>query len=275
MPKKFSVAELKQIARETRVQVVKMINTAGSGHPAGSLGLTDIFTALYFSVLNHDPENPNWEERDRLFVSCGHVAPALYATLAASGYFPKEDLNSLRKFGSSLQGHPERERLPGIESTSGPLGSGLAQAAGCAAAQFDNKKNRVIALTSDGEHQEGNHWEAVMFASKYKLFNLTSIVDRNMIQISGNTENVMPLDSLRQKYEAFGWNTLEIDGHNFEEILEAFEEAGQEKQKPTVIIAETIPGKGVSFMEGKWQWHGKALNREETEKAILELSEND
>lgn len=249
-----------------------MLLVAGSGHSAGSLGMSDVFTSLYFEIMDHDPGNPSWEERDRLILSCGHIAPVLYATLAHAGYFPISELLTLRKLGTRLQGHPEREKLPGIENTSGPLGSGLAQAAGYAyAARMDEKKFRTYCITSDGEHQEGNHWEAVAFAGKNNLSNLTSFIDRNNIQISGFTESVMPLEPLRAKYEAFNWSVLEIDGHNIEEIIDAASHAKATFENPTVIICHTIPGKGVDFMEGKWEWHGKPPNLGEAIEALKDI----
>lgn len=256
MPK-LSIAELEKKANEIRKDIIKMLVAAGSGHSAGPLGMADIFTALYFQIMNHDPKDPDWAERDRLLLSNGHIVPARYATMAHAGYFPLSELKSLRKLGSRLQGHPERLRLPGVETTSGPLGSGLAQAAGYAyAARMDGARFRVFCITSDGEHDSGNHWEAVMFAGKYKLSNLTAIVDRNNIQIDGYTEDVMPLEPLEEKYKAFNWHTLHIDGHNFEEIIDAVDHAKAVYEKPTVIIAHTIPGKGVSYMEGDYKWHG-------------------
>lgn len=254
---KLPIKELKLKANIIREDVIKELEEAGSGHSAGPLGMADIFTALYFHIMNHDPKNPRWEERDRLMLSNGHICPVRYATMAEAGYFPKEELMTLRKLGSRLQGHPERERLPGVETTSGPLGSGLAQAAGYAyAARMDSQKFRIFCITSDGEHEEGNHWEAVMFAAKYKLANLTAIIDRNYIQIDGYTEDVMPLESLQAKYEAFNWHVLDIDGHNMEEIIDAVDHAKAVSDRPTVIIAHTIPGKGVSYMEGDYKWHG-------------------
>lgn len=265
---------LSKIAREVRCDIIRMISTAGSGHPGGSLGITDILMALYFGIMKHDPKNANWEERDRLILSNGHVCPALYATLAHAGYFPLSDLSTLRHLGSGLQGHPERKRLPGIETTSGPLGCGLAQACGITlAARIDQKQFRTYCITSDGEHDEGNHWEAVMFAAKYKLSNLTLFVDRNGIQASGDVENIMPLNPLGDKYRAFNWNVIEIDGHDFEAIKKAVESAKSCTDKPTVIIAKTIPGFGVSFMENKYEWHGKAPSLEEAERALKELDQ--
>ena len=219
--------------------------------------MADVFTALYFEILNIDPKKPDWPERDRLILSNGHIAPVLYATMAHKGFFPISKLKTLRKLGSGLQGHPERKKLSGIETTSGPLGSGLAQAAGYAyAAKMDGARFRVFGLTSDAEHQEGNHWEAVAFAGKYHLSNLTAIVDRNNIQISGHTEDVMPLEPLEDKYKAFNWHVIGIDGHNMEEIIDAVNQARAIYEKPTVIIAHTIPGKGVDYMENDYKWHG-------------------
>src|SRR5258706_1145854 len=269
---KLSIQELQEKANTIREDIVKELVEAGSGHSAGPLGMADIFTALYFNILNHDPKNPAWEERDRLMLSNGHICPVRYAAMAEAGYFPKEELMTLRKLGTRLQGHPERKKLPGVETTSGPLGSGLAQASGYAyAARMDDRTFRVYCLTSDGEHDEGSHWEAVMFAGKYNLSTLTAIVDRNNIQIDGFTEDVMPLDSLEEKYKAFRWDVIKIDGHNMQEIIDACEHAKALHTNPTVIIANTIPGKGVSFMENKFEWHGKPPNPEEAKKALHEL----
>lgn len=268
----LSIEELQKKANEIRKDIIKMLVSAGSGHSAGPLGMADVFTALYFAILNHDPKKPDWPERDRLILSNGHICPARYAAMAHAGYFPISELKTLRKLGTRLQGHPERLRLPGIETTSGPLGSGLAQAAGYAyAARMDGARFRVYCITSDGEHQEGNHWEAVAFAGKYNLSNLTSIVDRNNIQIDGFTEDVMPLEPLVEKYRAFNWHVIEVDGHNFEEIIDAVKKARAVYENPTVIIAHTIPGKGVTFMENKFEWHGKAPNAEEAKIALEEL----
>jgi len=233
-----------------------MIEAAQSGHPAGSLSMADIFTALYFNIMNHDPKKPGWAERDRLVVSNGHTCPALYAVMARAGYFPILKLKSYTKFGSPLQGHPERFRLPGIETTSGPLGCGLAQAGGIAlASRMDNAHFRVYCTVSDAEHDEGNHWEAVLVAAKYKLSNLTLFIDRNRIQIEGDTETTLPLEPLRAKYEAFNWNVIEIDGHNMTEIITAVAKARTEDGRPTAIICHTLAGKGVEYMEGKYEWH--------------------
>ncbi len=266
------IQKLEEKANTIRQDIIKMLLEAGSGHSAGPLGMADIFTALYFHILSQNPKEPKWKERDRLVLSNGHICPVLYATLAHAGYFPVSELRTLRKLGSRLQGHPHRTSLPGLETTSGPLGSGLSQACGMALAGRLNKANwRVICLMSDGEQDEGNTWEAVMFAAKYKLHNLTALMDRNNIQIDGFTEDIMPLESVRAKYEAFGWHVLEIDGHNIEEIIAAFDKAKAIFEKPTLIIAHTIPGKGVDFMENKFQWHGKPPNGEEGKKALEEL----
>ena len=263
---------LEEMANRIRQDVIEELVEAGSGHSAGPLGMADIFTTFYFHILNHDPKNPNWEDRDRLILSNGHICPVLYAALAHAGYFPIEELKTLRKLGSRLQGHPHRGSAPGIETTSGPLGSGLSQAIGFAlAAKLDKKKYRVYALLSDGEHDEGNLWEAAMFAGKNKLNNLTVVVDRNNIQIDGFTEDVMPLESLRAKYEAFNWHVIEVDGHNILEFVSAVSEARAIYEKPTVIIAHTIPGKGVSFMESDYLWHGIPPNKEQAVEALKEL----
>lgn len=261
-------------ANEIREDIIKMLLEAGSGHSAGPLGMADIFTALYFHTLAHHPQNPNWEERDRVVLSNGHICPVLYTTLAHCGYFPLSELKTLRKIDTKLQGHPHRGALPGIETTSGPLGSGLSQACGMALGfKMDSKSQRVYCLTSDGEHDAGNTWEAILFAGKNKLNNLTVIVDRNNIQIDGYTEDIMPLEPLSDKYRAFNFHVLEINGHNFDEIINAFETAKTIHDKPTVIIAHTIPGKGVDFMENKFEWHGKPPNKEEAEDALRQLKE--
>lgn len=269
----MSDAQLAKQASQIRQDIIKMLVEAGSGHSAGPLGMADIFTALYFEVLNHRPKQPEWSGRDILVLSNGHIAPVRYATMARAGYFQVKELKTLRKFGSRLQGHPERMRLPGLETTSGPLGEGLSQAAGMAKAlKIDgNKSRRVYCLLSDGEMDEGNIWEAGLFASKYKLNNLTAIIDRNNIQIDGQTEDVMPLESLADKWRAFGWHVLEIDGHNFEQIIDACNLAKAITEKPTMIIAHTIPGKGVDFMEYDFRWHGKPPSVAEARKALHEL----
>ena len=269
---KLSNPELVRLAREVRRDIIKMIAVSHSGHPGGSLGATDILVALYFNLMNHDPAKPDWPERDRFILSNGHICPALYSVMARCGYFSLDRLKTLRKLGSSLQGHPERQRLAGIETTSGPLGSGLAQAAGMAlAARMDGGRSRIYCLTSDGEHQEGNHWEAVMFAAKNNLSNLTLFVDRNNIQTDDFVENVMPLEPLVEKYKAFNWHVIDIGGHNFQAIIDAVGEAKAVYENPTVIICHTIAGKGVSFMENKFEWHAKAPTEEEKERALKEL----
>jgi transketolase len=263
---------LEEKANRIREDIIKMLVAAGSGHSAGPLGMADVFTALYFHILNHDPKKPLWADRDRLVLSNGHICPVLYATLAEAGYFPVSELKTLRQLNTRLQGHPHRGSLPGIETTSGPLGSGLSQAIGFAlAAKLDNKKYRTYCLISDGEHDEGNTWEAVMFAGKNKLSNVTAIMDRNNIQIDGYTENVMPLEPIRKKYEAFNWHVLEINGHDFHQIISACAEAKAIYEKPTMIIAHTIPGKGVDFMENDYTWHGKPPKPEEAKRALAEL----
>ncbi|MDE2019488.1 MAG: transketolase [Patescibacteria group bacterium] len=264
--------QLELMANRMREDVIQMVSRAGSGHIAGPLDMAEIFAAFYFHILNHNPKKPNWPERDRLVLSNGHICPIQYAALAHAGYFPVEELKTLRELNTRLQGHPHRMVLPGIETTSGPLGSGLSQSAGMAlAAKMDGKKWRTYCLTSDGEHEEGNTWEAVMFAAKNRLSNLTVFVDRNNIQIDGFTEHVMPLESLRAKYESFNWHVLEIDGHNFEEIIAAVAEAKAIHEQPTVVIAHTIPGKGVDFMENDYLWHSKPFKEGEAAKALHEL----
>jgi len=266
------IKNLELTANKIRQSIIEMLVEAGSGHTAGSLGMADIFTALYFHILNHDPKNPDWPERDRLILSNGHICPVRYAAMAYAGYFPIEELKTLRKFGSRLQGHPERNMLPGVETTSGPLGSGLGEAAGIAyGARMDGKKFKVYCAMSDAEHQSGNLWESAMFAGNNKLSNLIGIIDRNNIQISGFTENVMPLEPLRAKYEAFNWHVLEVDGHNIEEFVNAIEEAKTIFEKPTVIIAHTIPGKGIPEMEFDYKWHGVAPKPEDGKKFLDEL----
>jgi len=263
---------LEETANKIRQTIIETLVEAGSGHSAGPLGMADIFTALYFHILKHDPQNPDWPDRDRLILSNGHICPVRYAAMAHAGYFPIKELKTLRKINSRLQGHPHRTTLPGAETTSGPLGSGLSQSIGVAlAAKLDKKKYRVYCLTSDGEHDAGNTWEAIMFAGKNRISNLTVVIDRNNIQIDGYTEDVMPLEALRAKYEAFRWHVLEVDGHNIQEFVDAVSEAKAIYEKPTVIIAHTIPGKGVSFMENDYLWHGKPPNKEEARTALTEL----
>jgi transketolase len=271
--KKYSMPALEKKANDIRIDLIKMLEHAGSGHSAGPLGLADIFTALYFAVMKHDPKNPDWDERDILVLSNGHCTPVRYATMAHAGYFDKKELMTLRQFGSRLQGHPERLRLPGLETTSGPLGSGLSQAAGMALAlRMDKAQHRwVYCVMSDGEQNEGNIWEAAMFAAKYKLNNVIAIADRNNIQIDGPTESVMPLENLRDKWEAFGWHVLEVDGNDIEAVIDSCNMAKAIVEKPVMIIAHTVPGKGVDFMEYDFHWHGAPPNHEQAVKALKEL----
>ena len=265
------IKELEEKAKLIRRLIVQMIAKAGSGHPGGSLSATDLITALFFSVLKHDPKNPKWPDRDRFHMSKGHCCPLWYAVLAESGYFPKETLSSLRQLGSSLQGHPDR-RTPGVEVSSGSLGQGLSVALGMSlAAKIDQKDYRVYVLLGDGETQEGNIWEAAMAAAHYRRDNLCAILDYNGFQIDGATKVVMNLDPVANKWKAFGWHTIEIDGHNMQQIINAYAEAKTIKGQPTIIIARTIKGKGVSFMENVVDFHGRAPTQEEAERALKEL----
>ncbi|MNQ02406.1 Transketolase 2 [compost metagenome] len=266
--------QLEQKANDIRKDIIRMLEKAGSGHSAGPLGLADIFSALYFNILNINPVEPEWSERDVFFLSNGHTVPVQYAAMAERGYFDIDELDTLRKFGSRLQGHPEREKLPGLENTSGPLGSGLSQAAGYAYSlqYIDNAKHRfVYTVMGDGELNEGNIWEAAMFAGKNKLSQLIGFIDRNNIQIDGTTEDVMPLEDLRGKWESFGWHVQEIDGHNIESIIDAASMARAITNKPSVIIAHTIPGKGVDFMEYDYKWHGAPPNSDQAKIALEKL----
>ncbi len=269
----MTTEELELKAVEIREDVIKMLEHAGSGHSAGPLGLADIFTALYFEVLTHDSKKPNWDKRDILILSNGHCVPVRYAAMAHAGYFDRKELLTLRQFGSRLQGHPERLRLPGLESTSGPLGSGLSQAAGIALALRMNKilQRWVYVVMGDGELDEGNIWEAAMLVSKYKLNNIIGIVDRNNIQIDGPTENVMPLEDLKGKWLSFGWHVIEIDGNDIEAVIDACAMARAIVEKPVLILAHTVPGKGVDFMEYDFHWHGAPPNHEQAVKALHEL----
>lgn len=270
---KHTLKQLELISNTIREDVISMLLAAGSGHSAGPLGLADIFTAFYFEILNHDPKNPNWDQRDILILSNGHCIPVRYAAMANAGYFERSELKTLRKLGSRLQGHPERLRLDGLENTSGPLGSGLSQAAGMALVlkRENNHKRRVYVVCGDGELDEGNVWEAAMFVAKNQLNNLTIIIDRNNIQIDGFTEDVMPLEDLKAKWESFGYHVLEINGNDIEAVIDACDMAKSIEEKPTAIIAHTIPGKGVDFMESDFNWHGKPPNKEEATKALHEL----
>jgi transketolase len=270
--KKMGVKQLEEKAKLIRQDIIKMLVRAGSGHSAGPLGMADIFTALFFNIASLNPKKPNWPNRDRIFLSNGHICPVLYAAMARRGFFPLKELNTLRQLESRLQGHPHRSALPGLESTSGPLGQGLSQACGSAlAARLNKKKYWNYCLMSDGEHNEGQTWEALMFAGKYRLANITAIMDRNNIQIDGYTEDVMPLEPLRDKFEAFNWHVIEIDGHNIAEIIGAANQAKAIVEKPVMILAHTVPGKGVSFMEYDYTWHGKPPKPDEAKKALKEL----
>src|ERR1035437_528106 len=268
------ILELEKKANDIRISIIEMLMEAKSGHTAGPLGMADIFTLFYFHILKHDPKNPTWEERDRLVLSNGHICPVFYSTMAYAGYFPVEELKTLRKFGTRLQGHPHREYLPYVENSSGPLGSGLSQAVGMALADRIDKKDKdrfIYCFMSDGELDEGNTWEAVMLAGKNKLRNLITIIDRNNIQIEGFTEDTMPLEPLQSKWRAFNWHVIEVSGHDFQSLNEAIEEAQAVYEKPSVIIAHTIPGKGVKEFERDYKWHGKPPTKEEAKMALDEL----
>lgn len=270
----LTITQLQQKANDVRKDIISMLEAAGSGHSAGPLGMAEIVTTLYFDSMNLRPEEPDWDERDYFFLSNGHTVPVQYAVMAERGYFDKKELMTLRKFGSRLQGHPERTKLPGLENTSGPLGSGLSQAAGVAyTLQYidDNPHRFVYVVTGDGELNEGNIWEAAMFAGKYKLSQLIVFIDRNNIQIDGNTEDVMPLEDLAGKWKSFGWHVQEVDGHNVESIQDAVSMAKAISNRPSVVIAHTIPGKGVDFMEYDYQWHGAPPNHEQAKEALKKL----
>jgi transketolase len=273
MGQTYTIEWLENKANDIREDIIKMLEHAGSGHSAGPLGLADIFTALYFDILKYDPKKPDWDERDILLLSNGHCVPVQYATMAHAGYFDKKELMTLRQFGTRLQGHPERTKLPGLENTSGPLGCGLSQASGMALAmRMNNQQHRwVYVVMGDGELDEGNVWEAAMLAGKYKLNNIIAMIDRNNIQIDGPTESVMPLEDLKGKWEAFGWHVLEIDGNDVEAVIDAAAMAKAIVEKPVMIIAHTIPGKGVDFMEYDFHWHGSPPNHEQAVKALHEL----
>ncbi len=279
MSTQLTLVQLERMAETIREDIIRMLERAGSGHSAGPMDLADIFTTLYFHTLRHDPKNPSWSDRDILLLSNGHCVPVHYAALARSGYFPQEEIMTLRQLGSRLQGHPERTKLPGLENTSGPLGSGLSQGAGMAYSlkYLDNQAHRwVYTVMGDGELNEGNIWEAAMFAGKYKLHNLIGIIDRNNIQIDGTTEDVMPLEDLKGKWEYFGWHVQEIDGNNIESIIDSLSMARAISNQPSVIIAHTVPGKGVSFMEYDYHWHGGAVgvgvpNHDQAKRALHDL----
>lgn len=274
MEREYTPRQLEKIAVQVRRSIILSLEKAGSGHAAGPLGLSDIMAALYFAVLRIRPDEPDWDDRDLFVLSNGHCVPVLYAVMAERGFFPKEELATLRKFGSRLQGHPERKSLPGLETTSGPLGCGLSQAAGMAynLQYLEPQVHRfVYCMMGDGELNEGNIWEAAMFAGKYQLSQLIGIIDRNNIQISGSTEDVMPLEDLKGKWESFGWHVQEIDGHNMESIIEAMSMARAITNRPSVIIAHTIPGKGVDFMEYDYRWHGMAPDETQARQALDKL----
>jgi len=269
----FNIAQLSEIAKNIRIDIVRSLAEAGSGHLGGSLDLADIFTVLYFNELNHDPANPEWTDRDYLILSIGHVAPVLYTALAHSGYFPKEELMTLRKLNSRLQGHPGKDKgLPGIECSTGSLGQGLSIATGLALSILhDQKPNRVYCVLGDGELQEGQNWEAAMSASHFQLYNLTAIVDRNLCQIDGYTHNVMNIDPLYKKFSSFGWKPIVCDGHDFHEILKAFCIARETTSQPSVIIAQTTMSKGVTSIENDYTWHGKVPSNGQIKQFIEEI----
>jgi transketolase len=270
---KLPIERLETIANDIREDIIRMLEHAGSGHPAAPLGEAEIYTALYFDIMKHDPKKPDWSDRDILLQSNGHCVPVRYVTMAHAGYFDRKELMTLRQLGSRLQGHPEREKLPGLENTSGPLGCGLSQAAGMALALRINNElhRRIFVIMGDGELNEGNIWEAAMLVGKYKLNNITALVDRNNIQIDGPTEYVMPLENLHGKWESFGWHVLEVDGNNIEAVIDTYAMAHAIVEKPVVIIAHTVPGKGVDFMENDFHWHGSPPNHEQALKALHEL----
>ena len=273
MKKTYTIEELELKANEIRQDIIKMLEHAGSGHSAGPLGLADIFTAMYFDILKQDPQKPDWDQRDILLLSNGHCVPVRYTAMAHAGYFDKKELMTLRQFGTRLQGHPERLKLPGLENTSGPLGCGLSQACGMALAmRMDKEQHRwIYCVMGDGELDEGNVWEAAMLASKYKLNNIIAIIDRNNIQIDGPTEVVMPLEDLKEKWEAFGWHVIEIDGNNMEAVIDAAAMGRAVVEKPVMVIAHTVPGKGVDFMEYDFHWHGAPPNKEQAKEALHDL----
>lgn len=270
----MTIEELERKAYEIRMDIIRMLEEAGSGHSAGPLGMADIFTALYFDIMQYDPKKPDWPERDIFLLSNGHTVPVQYAAMAHAGFFDRKELLTLREFGSRLQGHPERKLLPGLENTSGPLGCGLSQASGMSLVmRMNNEQHKrwIYVMMGDGELNEGNVWEAAMLAAKYKLYNIIGIIDRNNIQIDGTTEDVMPLEDLRDKWEAFGWHVQEIDGHNIESVIDACSMARAITEKPSIIIAHTIPGKGVDFMEYDFHWHGVPPDKKQARDALHDL----
>lgn len=271
---KLSVSELKEKTKEVRRELIKMLEHAGSGHSGGSLSSAEIMTTLFFNVMNHDPKNPNLESRDRFVLSKGHCAPILYTVYAESGYIPKQELLTLNKFGSRLQNHPGKVELPILEASTGSLGQGISVAVGIAlAAKLDKKTHSIFCLMGDGEQQEGSVWEAALLASQLKLSNLCAIIDYNNVQLSGRTKDIVDISPLRKKYESFGWNVVEVNGHSVFWLLNAFKRFKWSKNsgKPFLIIAKTVKGKGVSFMEGKYEWHGKAPNQKEAHEALKEI----
>ncbi|NIM02668.1 transketolase [bacterium] len=273
MKRNNRIEKLEEIARQVRKDIIEMLALAGSGHPGGALSASDIVVALYFSIMKHNPKDPQWKERDRFILSKGHSCPAMYACLARAGYFPVQELKTLRKLGSRLQGHPSKtDGLPGIEVSTGSLGQGLSIANGVALGlRLDKIDARVYCLMGDGEIEEGQIWEAAMAASHYRLDNLCGIVDNNGLQIDGKIDEIMNPNPISEKWKAFGWNIIKIDGNKMVEILEAFAEAKKVKGKPTVIVAKTIKGKGVSFMENAVEWHGKAPSNEQAKVALSDL----
>ncbi len=275
LPKATDISRLKEIAKTIRKDVVMSLAASGSGHTGGSLGLADVFSVLYFNVMNHDPENPTWEDRDRLVLSIGHVAPVFYAALANSGYFSREELLTLRKLGSRLQGHPGRDHdLPGLELSAGSLGQGLSVAVGMAiAAKMDGKSHRIFCVNGDGELQEGSIWEAAMSASHHKLDNLVAIIDRNLLQIDGEVKNVMEIEPLKDKWRAFGWEVFTCDGNDIADLIETFQKIDEAKGRPSVIIAKTLMGKGIKSIENDYNWHGKAPDKLQAELFIQELDQ--
>lgn len=272
MKRVTDITKLEILADTIREDIIRMVAHAGSGHEGGPLGIADVFTALYFNIMNHNPKSPWWADRDRLILSNGHICPVLYATLAQAAYFPVKELMTLRQLGTRLQGHPHLHSAPGVENSAGPLGQGTSVAAGIAyAAKMDGKKFKVFLSMGDGELNEGQCWEAFMFAAKNKLDNLIGFVDRNHIQIDGTTEEVMPMDSLTDKFKSFNWNVINVDGNNMEAVLKAFGAAIAHKGQPTVVICRTIPGKGVKFMEKRYEWHSKLLTEKDAVIALAEI----